>query len=102
MQQGAHDVTHPIIARLYMDRQRQAERLGPVTREIEAARNSLVDAIRPEYKHYATREDYDAALAQFYDWSDRLWDLITDMTTVHVAISDSLSAPDSHLKGYPR
>jgi hypothetical protein len=95
-------MTQPIIARLYMDRQRQAERLGPVTREIESARNSLMLEMRPEGKHYASREDYDAAMAQFYDWSDRLWDLICDMTTVHIAINDSLSAPDSHLKGYPQ
>jgi hypothetical protein len=94
-------MTHPIIARLYMDRQRQQ-------RLIEDAWDKLSDTVRairalePQPQHYADHMAYVDALMQHNVWRTQVASVLNDMDVVASAISDSLSGPDSHLKGYPR
>jgi hypothetical protein len=101
MPQGAYDMTHPIIARLYMDRQRQQTRL-------QDARDKLSDTVRairdlePQPTHYADHMAYVDALKHHNVWRTQVACVLNDMDAVACTISDSLSAPDSHLKGYPR
>jgi hypothetical protein len=101
MQQGAHDMTHPIIARLYMDRQRQQSRLVNASDALEEAISSLYP-LTPSRAHYATEEGYNAALRQVEDWHQRLEAVVKEIDATSIEIHQSLSAPDSHLKGYPR
>jgi hypothetical protein len=94
-------MTQPIIARLYMDRQRQQTRL-------QDARDKLSDTVRavralePQPEHYADHMSYVDALMQHNVWCTQVAYVLNDMDAVAFAISDSLSAPDAHLKGYPR
>jgi hypothetical protein len=93
--------SHPIIARLYMDRQRQQ-------RLIENARVKLQEAgcaalaFHPARREYGTDADYHAAVDEYNDWLVRIKDLIGDLAVTSAAIAESLSGPDAHLKGYPR
>jgi hypothetical protein len=94
-------MTQPIIARLYMDRQRQQTRL-------QEARDKLSDTVRairdlePQPTHYADHMAYVAALMHYNVWRTQVACVLNDMDAVACAISDSLSAPDAHLKGYPQ
>jgi hypothetical protein len=101
MQQGAHDVTHPIIARLYMDRQRQQRDLQDLIVKLEDAARAF-RPLHPDHREYATSEDHDAAVDQFYDWTVRIEDLLADLAVTSAAIADSLAGPGSHLTGTPR
>jgi len=92
---------HPIIAPLYIDRQKQQARL-------QEARDKLLDTVRairalePQRDHYADQMAYIDALMQHNVWRTQVAYALKDMDAVAFAISESLSAPDAHLKGYPR
>jgi|LakMenEpi03Aug12_release.lakeMendotaPanAssembly.Ray.scaffolds.fasta_scaffold2900440_1 hypothetical protein len=94
-------MTHPIIAQLYIDRQRQQTRL-------QDARKKLLDTVRairalePRPEDYADQMAYVDALMQHNVWRTLVAYALKDMDAVAFAISESLSAPDAHLKGYPR
>jgi hypothetical protein len=94
-------MTHPIIARLYMDRQRQQQQLEDARDKLEEAAFAVL-CLHPVGREYGSPDDYRAACDQYNDWRARIQQLIYDLSTTAAAISDSLSAPDSHLKGYPR
>jgi hypothetical protein len=93
--------THPIIAPLYIDRQKQQTRL-------QEARDKLLDTVRaihalePQPDHYADHMAYIDALMQHNVWRTQVAYVLKDMDAVACAISASLSAPNAHLKGYPR
>jgi hypothetical protein len=93
--------THPIIAPLYIDRQKQQTRL-------QDARDKLLDTVRairalePRPEHYADQMAWIDALLHHNVWRSQVAYVLKDMDAVARAISDSLSAPDAHLKGYPR
>jgi hypothetical protein len=93
--------THPIIARLYMDRQRQQRLIEDARVKLQEA-GCVALAFHPARREYGTDADYHAALDAYNDWLVQIKDLIGDLAETSAAIADSLSAPDAHLKGYPR
>jgi hypothetical protein len=94
-------MTHPIIAYSYADRQRQQTRL-------QDARIKLADAIRsahdlePQIQQYADNKTFRGALVQQCILVLKLAEVRNEMDRIAAEISDSLSAPDAHLKGYPQ
>jgi hypothetical protein len=94
-------MTHPIIARLYMDRQTQQTRLHDARDKLSDAVRAIV-ALEPRPKHYADHMEYVDALMQYNVWRTQVASVLTDMDAVACAITESLSGPDAHLKGYPR
>ncbi len=94
-------MTHPIIARLYIDRQRQQRLIEDARARLEDAGNAVL-ALHPAAREYGTDEDYHAAVDQYNDWLVRIEDLIADLAVTSAAIADSLAGPGSHLTGTPR
>jgi hypothetical protein len=95
-------VTHsPIIARLYIDRQRQQRLIEDARAKLQDAARAVL-ALHPAHREYGTDADYHAAVDEYNDWLVRIEDLIADLAVTSAAIADSLSGPGSHLIGYPR
>jgi hypothetical protein len=94
-------MTHPIIARLYIDRQRQQRLIEDARAKWEDAARAVL-ALHPAAREYGTDEDFAAAVDQYNDWLVRIQDLIADLAVTSAAIADSLAGPGSHLTGTTR
>jgi hypothetical protein len=86
----------PIIARLYIDRQRQQRLIEDARVKWEDAARAVL-ALHPAAREYGTDEDYHAAVDEYNDWLVRIEDLLADLAVTSAAIADSLSGPGSHL-----
>jgi hypothetical protein len=94
-------MTNPIIARLYIDRQRQWQHLEDTQAKLEDAARAVL-ALHPARREYGTDADFVAAVDQYNDWLVRIEDLIADLAVTSAAIAESLSGPGSHLTGTTR
>jgi hypothetical protein len=94
-------VTNRIIARLYIDRQRQQRLIEDARAKLEDAGRAVL-ALHPVAREYGTDEDFAAAVDEYNDWLVRIEDLIADLAVTSAAIAESLAGPGSHLTGTPR